>query len=516
MSFPLVVAPLSHVPFGNSTITGEKLTGEEQAQRIGAGIFGLAIDALTFYGISKAGEGLGRGLLKEAVYTGVTVSGGEVISDVLVDKGILDPDYVFLAQMITSLGIGSGLNHATKIIKTNKINKIMELTNLSEAEVKAAANIHDDGLKGLLELADDGKIEKVYSLDDLAKKQYFDKLVDSDIAQDAFTKYVNDNNINVYDLDATKAKKIADKIKGSGERIIPGTDGVVTGGNSTKLGKNMLKEMGVENEKWSGYQAQHVFPAETMDHPVIQKVGMDFDDASNGLFLRTPDGAVSTMSRHKGYHSVYNEFVNMKLDQIDINQSSYAIQQQLADLQAKLKELQMSGLPLYPSQGATIDLWEKWFNKLEMIIMENINIDLLTHLLYGSENDEIIRVLRDCNDVKLLYVFMYNYNWDNGFEIPYTVINNVACDLSVALLTFYRADGSAYLLNKDSSQSLVRWREFIETLYTKIIDGDYICGIIEFKPPLSKIELFKLKKVLTEKENIFVESFGSQSLDVDL
>ncbi len=41
---------------------------------------------------------------------------------------------------------------------------------------------------------------------------------------------------------------------GKGSRIIPGTPGIVTGGNSTKLGKNMMTEMGLKRStNWSGY-----------------------------------------------------------------------------------------------------------------------------------------------------------------------------------------------------------------------------------------------------------------------
>ena len=146
----------------------------------------------------------------------------------------------------------------------------------------------------------------------------------------------------------------------SGTRLIPGTEGIVTGGNSTKLGKNMLEDMGVpQNTKWTTYQAQHVIPAEMSDHPVLQKIGMDMDDASNGLFLRTPAEDISTMSRHRGYHSTYNEFVRSQLDKIDVSQNIDILQKNVFDLQSNLKVLQQSGLPLYPSQGATVELWER-------------------------------------------------------------------------------------------------------------------------------------------------------------
>lgn len=140
----------------------------------------------------------------------------------------------------------------------------------------------------------------------------------------------------------------------------------MTGGDSTKLGKNMMESMELpRNTKWSGYQAQHVIPAEMADHPVIKKIGMDLDDASNGLFLRTPADDISTMSRHRGYHSTYNEFVKTQLDAIDITQSTNILQQQVLDLQINLKKLQQSGLPLYPSQGATVDLWQRSLERIK-------------------------------------------------------------------------------------------------------------------------------------------------------
>ncbi|MED1013140.1 T7SS effector LXG polymorphic toxin [Bacillus mycoides] len=189
---------------------------------------------------------------------------------------------------------------------------------------------------------------------------------------------------------------------GDGSRLIPGTPGKVTGGSSSKLGKNMFEEMGLRRStKRSPYQAQHIIPAEFNGHPVIEKIGMDMDHASNGFFLRVPDEYVSSTSRHQGYHSVYSDFVERKLDGIDINQDISIIEKQVFELQQKLRKLQEKGLPLYMTNdylqkelkilkqkglddylldrannkdrirpvwgrggGATIDLWERWFNKI--------------------------------------------------------------------------------------------------------------------------------------------------------
>lgn len=167
-------------------------------------------------------------------------------------------------------------------------------------------------------------------------------------------------------IDDLPGKNGAKGSVGSNTRLIPGTEGVVTGGDSTKLGKNMMESMGQKRStKWTGHQAQHIIPSEMKDHQVLQKIGMDFDDASNGLFLRTPAEDVSAMSRHRGYHSTYNEFVKSQLDAIDITQDVNALQRQVLDLQSNLKKLQQSGLPLYPNQGASVDLWQRSLNRIK-------------------------------------------------------------------------------------------------------------------------------------------------------
>ncbi|MBE2978193.1 T7SS effector LXG polymorphic toxin [Priestia megaterium] len=185
------------------------------------------------------------------------------------------------------------------------------------------------------------------------------------------------------------------------QRLIPGKPGEVTGGSSTKLGKNMFEQMGLpRSTKRTPYQAQHVIPKEFRSHPIIKKIGMDMDHASNGFFLQIPEENVSATSRHKGYHSVYSNFVRKKLDEMDVNQSVDDLEKQVFELQTKLKVLQEKGLPLYLKDnylekelkkvkeigiesykrerekgnirikpvwkrggGATMDLWERWFNK---------------------------------------------------------------------------------------------------------------------------------------------------------
>ena len=157
-------------------------------------------------------------------------------------------------------------------------------------------------------------------------------------------------------------------------RRIPGEPGVVTGGDSQKLGRNMLAEMGVpQNLKWgaSGYQAHHIIPKEMSNHPVIQKIGMNMDDASNGIFLRKPNDGVNTKSIHYGNHGEYTKAVKNFLDSLDPNESVEALDGKVADLQESLRASLEDGVPIYKSKdnptgsatyrekggGATQEMW---------------------------------------------------------------------------------------------------------------------------------------------------------------
>lgn len=94
-------------------------------------------------------------------------------------------------------------------------------------------------------------------------------------------------------------------------------------------------------------------------------------------------------------------------------------------------------------------------------------------LLYDADTDEVKRIISQTEDQEILYVYAYNYNWDNGFDIPQTVLDNKKCDLSIALLIFYRADGLSYLEDKTDNANLPQWYSFIKRLYDSILTGEY-------------------------------------------
>jgi len=54
----------------------------------------------------------------------------------------------------------------------------------------------------------------------------------------------------------------------------------------------------------------------------------------------------------------------LKLDNIDLDLPPEKLQNEVLNLQNKLKTIQSKGLPLYSNQGATQELWERFYEKL--------------------------------------------------------------------------------------------------------------------------------------------------------
>ncbi|QXF34504.1 hypothetical protein CE143_16100 [Photorhabdus luminescens] len=141
-------------------------------------------------------------------------------------------------------------------------------------------------------------------------------------------------------------------------------------GCSTKLGKNMMEDMGLpRSTKWSGYQAHHVIPKQYANHPALKKIKYDIDNSTNGIFLREVDDGVSAMARHQGNHNGYSRAIKNALDKIDLNQSVNEISKQVADIQNLAKKGMMNGTPIRAkdiSKGKTkignqraLEMWNK-------------------------------------------------------------------------------------------------------------------------------------------------------------
>ncbi|RKM58182.1 DUF4274 domain-containing protein [Butyrivibrio sp. X503] len=147
--------------------------------------------------------------------------------------------------------------------------------------------------------------------------------------------------------------------------------------------------------------------------------------------------------------------------------------------------------------------------------MEDKKIEAVKALLYNTDIEVAKESIIQMNDSEQLYLYAYNYNWDNGFDIPQLVLDNESCELSIALLIFYRADGIGYLIDKSDNENLPKWSSFIECLYESILRGKYPKGKIGFKNPLSEVEKYKLKKQITKEDSIFIEDIAGESLDIE-
>lgn len=138
-------------------------------------------------------------------------------------------------------------------------------------------------------------------------------------------------------------------------------------------------------------------------------------------------------------------------------------------------------------------------------------------MLYRMTKEEVLDVLDNMETSEMLYVYAYNYNWDDGFEIPEKIINQKYCDLSTALMIFYRSDGLRYLQEKDSKmEGFENWIKFVENLYLKIIHNTYQRSNIKFEPPLNKVQMYRLNKLLKGPERIFIRPTGTESLNIIL
>ena len=138
-----------------------------------------------------------------------------------------------------------------------------------------------------------------------------------------------------------------------------------------------------------------------------------------------------------------------------------------------------------------------------------MNTEMIQNLLYKKSVKEVKKTLSSCTDNTILHVYAFNYNWNNGFDLPQAIIDNPACTLGTALMVFYLADGYRYLIEKNESSDIPEWLSFISNLYKHIIDGKYNDKSIAFTVPLSKVQIFKLKKHLNENEMVFVSSVNS-------
>lgn len=141
---------------------------------------------------------------------------------------------------------------------------------------------------------------------------------------------------------------------------------------------------------------------------------------------------------------------------------------------------------------------------------------MIQDLLYTIPIEDVKKTLSSCTDSTTLHVYAYNYNWNNGFDLPQIIVDNSACTLGTALLIFYSADGYRYLTEKNETSDLPDWLSFISDLYNRICVGCFTNSSISFSVPLSKVQIFRLKKQLDENELIFISPISGDNYDISI
>lgn len=148
--------------------------------------------------------------------------------------------------------------------------------------------------------------------------------------------------------------------------------------------------------------------------------------------------------------------------------------------------------------------------------MDNFNKEYIYNLIYGEDKENIINTIDGIEDAKLLHIIAGNYNWDNGFEIPKSIINNKYCDLGTALMIFYDADGYRVLESREelNNLNLKQWSSFIIEIEDKILNNKFRTNEIKFIPPLTKIQIFKLKKKNPDINKLFIEESNGEFIEI--
>ncbi len=118
---------------------------------------------------------------------------------------------------------------------------------------------------------------------------------------------------------------------------------VVIGGNSRILAARISTP--------NGYAAHHLIPIQMNEHRVLQKIGMDLDEARNGISLPMYPGINPKLPLHRGSHPEYSVSVKKQLDEIPDDLSVAETRRRLDLVQDKLRAELESGKPLHAKFG---------------------------------------------------------------------------------------------------------------------------------------------------------------------
>ena len=134
--------------------------------------------------------------------------------------------------------------------------------------------------------------------------------------------------------------------------------------------------------------------------------------------------------------------------------------------------------------------------------------------VYELDKDAVIKYVSELDNPEMLHVYASNYNWGDGFDIPKAIIDNPKCGLSTALMIFYGTDGYTYLSGREENANMSKWNEFVTGLYNDIVNGKFLSNGIAFTVPLTKVQKYKLDKVVSPKETVFITDIDGEKTDI--
>lgn len=148
-----------------------------------------------------------------------------------------------------------------------------------------------------------------------------------------------------------KLIELSDEIARVGGRSLGKT---ISNPNPSKILAKRLKSMGhwPKNAENGDYAAHHIIPTQLADHPILRRIGMDMDKATNGIALPTKPGLHPTLPLHRGSHPSYTNAVKQKLDRIPYFYSKGRIQRHVNEIQRTFRQDLLNGAPLLRSYGA--------------------------------------------------------------------------------------------------------------------------------------------------------------------
>lgn len=154
----------------------------------------------------------------------------------------------------------------------------------------------------------------------------------------ATIKYVAKEAASLADDSAKLLKRYTDDAGKASTKYV-----VVASGNSRILGTRI----GTPN----GYAAHHIIPSEVRSHRALQKIGIDLDEARNGISLPMYPGVDPILPLHRGSHPEYTSAVLKKLDEIPESLSISETRHRVDEVEDYFRAQLGSGKPLHANLG---------------------------------------------------------------------------------------------------------------------------------------------------------------------